>query len=144
LWPKDVEAWIAGELLGYTLHVCHGKSEIGDVHLDLFELKTDVRGDAARLPFEDLSFNTVVIDPPYNSKLQWNHDMLAELPRVARDRIIFQHWYTPVNRKGQYKKRHRFTISKVAIWQPQTYFGRVNVISIFDDLVSGTQMEFNL
>lgn len=174
LWPGAVEQWIEERLVGSTLHVCCGMSRLGDVRLDLFADDVDVRADAAKLPFADNSFDTVLIDPPYSGKFQWNHDMLNELHRVAQRRIIFQHWYSPVNTQGKFKKAHVYTLSdsaavpympdkdlsgaKLAMlvddqwivveeevggkefhleqqpvyWQPRTYFGRVQIISVLD------------
>lgn len=175
LWPKDVEAWIEERLIGHTLHVCCGKSKLGHVRVDLYEQDVDVVADAARLPFADQSFDTVLIDPPYNGKFQWNHDMLNELHRLARQRIIFQHWFSPVDKNGQFKKAHVFRLTDAVIlpvapnlsglcgfavevdgqwyitrtdegsdpfllqelahWQPRTYFGRVQLISILDKVL---------
>ena len=132
LWPTHVEGWIATRLVGYTLHICHGKSQIGDVHLDLFEKQTDIHGDAAKLPFDELSFDTVLIDPPYNGVFQWNHDMLSELARVAKKRIVFQHWFMPVDRYGRFKKSHRFRLKEISAWQGQAYFGRAQLITVME------------
>lgn len=132
LWPKKVEAFVETLLIGKSLHVCCGKSMIGDLRVDAFDETADVKADAANLPFENGSFETVLCDPPYNGKLQWNHDLLSELSRVASLRIIFQHWFMPGDMKGRYKKDHSFEITGLYIWQPRTYFGRVNVLSVFD------------
>lgn len=134
LWPKDVERKIDELCIGSTLHACCGKSLIGTVRLDLFQPGVDVKGDAARLPFASGCFETVVIDPPYNGKFQWNHDMLVELCRVASKRIIFQHWFIPADKYGRYKKNHKFQLNPEHLynWMPKTYFGRVQVISVFD------------
>ena len=132
LWPGDVHTWLARRPVGKTLHVCHGKSGLGSCRVDLFEEETDVRADAARLPFAARSWDTVLIDPPYNGVYRWNHDMLAELARVARQRIIFQHWFVPVNKAGRFKKEPRFRLREIAAWQPRTYFGRVQMITVMD------------
>lgn len=132
LWPEDVERWIAARLIGVSLHVCCGKSQLGTYRVDMNE-SAHVRADAARLPFRDRAVDTVLIDPPYNGVFQWNHDMLAELARVARQRIIFQHWFTPVDKDGRFKKAHRFQLVDLALWQPQTYFGRAQVITVMDE-----------
>lgn len=132
LWPKKVGKFVESLIVGSCLHVCCGKSTIGDLRVDLFDETADVKADAAKLPIEDQQFDTVLCDPPYNGKLQWNHDLLVELARVAKRRIIFQHWFMPGDMKGRYKKDHSFTITNVYIWQPMTYFGRVNVLSVFD------------
>jgi hypothetical protein len=55
---------------------------------------------------------------------------------VASQRIIFQHWFTPANPNGLYKKaQEKFELTDVLVWQPKTYFGRVNVISVFDRII---------
>lgn len=132
LWPLDVQNWIYARLTGRTLHICCGKSLLGDCRVDRYETDANVRADAAALPFAEKSWDTVLIDPPYNGEFQWNHDMLSELARVAKQRIIFQHWFMPIDNNSRFKKSHAFELSEVAIWQPQTYFGRVQVISVLD------------
>lgn len=132
LWPKEVEQTLQKLLIPPTLHICCGMSHLGDIRLDLYANDIDIRADAARLPFPGQSFRTVLIDPPYNSKLQWMHDMLSELCRVANTRIIFQHWFSPVNKLGQYKKKRAFQLTGLYNWMPRTYFGRMQIISVFD------------
>lgn len=136
LWPSHVQGWIAERLVGKVLHICCGLSLLGDCRLDLFAERVDVRADAARLPFGSGSWDTVLIDPPYNGVFQWNHDMLSELSRVAKRRIIFQHWFIPADKFGRYKKLNKFVLSDMGVWQGQTYFGRAQIISIFDDLTN--------
>ncbi|KKL73533.1 hypothetical protein LCGC14_2073950 [marine sediment metagenome] len=132
LWPEEVSAFLETLLIPKTLHVCCGRSRLGDVLLDLHEPNVHVRADATRLPFRDEAFNTVLCDPPYNGKFQWNHDMLSELSRVAARRIVFQHWFIPADPMGQWKKWHKFKLSSVYVWQPRTYFGRGQLITVFD------------
>jgi len=133
LWPEEVSGVIQSLLIPKSLHVCSGLSPLGDVRFDSDPAnKPDVVGDAAKLPFADESFDSVLCDPPYNGKFQWNHDLLSELSRVAKQRIIFQHWFIPADCEGQWKKWHKFKLSEAYIWQPRTYFGRVQVISVFD------------
>jgi len=133
LWPKDVEKFLETQLVGFTLHVCCGKSKLGDVRLDLYEHDVDIIGNMQRLPFSTESFDTVLIDPPYNSKFQIMHDMLSELCRVSKKRIIFQHWFSPVDKVGNYRKNHKFILTGLYAWMPKTYFGRIQVISVFDN-----------
>jgi hypothetical protein len=132
LWPRAIEKVIQTRLIGESLHVCCGKSRLGTCRIDLHEPFVDVRADASALPFIDQSFDTVLIDPPYNGKFQWNHNMLAELARVARKRIIFQHWFIPVDKDGRFKKSHRFRLAELFAWQPKTYFGRAQLIAVMD------------
>lgn len=137
LWPEEVSEVIQSLLIPKSLHVCSGKSPLGDVRCDLDkENQLGVLCDAAVLPFADESFASVLCDPPYNGKFQWNHDLLKELSRVASQRIIFQHWFIPADPEGQWKKWHKFSLREAYIWQPRTYFGRVQVISVFDASVN--------
>lgn len=108
LWPEDVTNEIERLLIPSTLHVCCGRSHLGDVRVDLNEENCDVRADASHLPFRDESFSTVLCDPPYNGRFQWNHDLLSEISRVASHRIIFQHWFIPADPDGNWKKWHKF------------------------------------
>ncbi len=131
LWPEEVTTFLQAELIATSINVCCGKSRLCDYQLDLHE-NAGIKADATRLPLKDNSIDTVLCDPPYNGKFQWNHDMLSELCRVASRRIIFQHWFVPANKHGYYKKNHSFRLSGLYAWQPKTYFGRVQMISIFD------------
>lgn len=145
LWNDSIENVLEGLFVGRTLHVCCGKSLIGDVRLDADPAhEPDIVCDAADMSgcVEDGEYDTVICDPPYNGKFQWNHDLLTELSRVASKRIIFQHWFIPANSKGQYKKaQDTFTLTDVLVWQPKTYFGRVQVVSVFDAI--NKQMKLN-
>jgi len=133
LWPEEVTELIGSLLIPKSLHVCCGLSRLGDWRVDKDEsVEPNQIADAAALPFADQSWESVLCDPPYNGKFRWNHDMLSELSRVAKQRIIFQHWFIPADANGLWKKWHRFQLSAVYIWQPRTYFGRVQVISVFD------------
>lgn len=134
LWPNSIEEYLESQLLGKSLHVCSGLSQLGDIRVDLdVDVAPNVIVDAARLPFDSDSWDTLLCDPPYNGKFQWNHDMLSELSRVANKRIVFQHWFIPANKHGLYKKaQEKFHLSDICVWQGQTYFGRAQIISIFD------------
>lgn len=134
LWAESIEDTLQSLLIGTTLHACCGASQLGDIRFDLdANHLPNVIGDAARFPFANDSVDTVLCDPPYNGKFQWNHDLLAELPRVASQRIIFQHWFLPANKDGLYKKaQSKFQLTQVYVWQGQAYFGRAQIISVFD------------
>lgn len=135
LWPESIERFLPTLFVGRALHVCCGKSLLGDVRLDLHEEDADIRCDASdmRGHVADGEFDTVLCDPPYNGKFQWNHDLLSELARVAGRRIIFQHWFIPATPQGRYKKaQDKFALVGTYVWQPRTYFGRAQIISVFD------------
>ena len=141
LWNDSIEDVLQGLFIGRTLHVCCGKSLLGDVRLDAdAENNPDIICDASNMKdfVKDNEFETVICDPPYNGKFQWNHDLLTELSRVASKRIISQHWFIPANPSGTYKKaQEKFLLSDVLVWQPKTYFGRVQVVSVFDVVSNG-------
>ena len=133
LWPNAVESFLQTLLIPRSLHLCCGHSSIGDVRADIDAgVFPHVVCDAAKLPFADESFDSVLCDPPYNGNFQWNHDVLSELSRIARKRIVFQHWFLPADPHGRWKKWHKFRLAEVYAWQPRTYFGRVQVITVFD------------
>lgn len=140
LWPKEIEAFLRTLFVGRTLHVCCGKSLLGDVRLDMdTDNGPDIVCDAANMRehVADGEFDTVLCDPPYNGKMQWNHDLLCELIRVASCRVIFQHWFLPARKDGGYKKAHEtWKLTSCYLWQPRTYFGRVQVVSVFDHIAN--------
>lgn len=134
LWPESIEEFLQTLFIGKTLHACCGKSLLGDLRLDLDLMSNPhVICDASRLPVASDSIETVLCDPPYNGKFQWNHWLLEELPRVASQRIIFQHWFIPANKDGLYKKaQEKFHLTDAYVWQGQAYFGRAQIVSVFD------------
>ena len=52
--------------------------------------------------------------------------------KLAKKRIIFQQWFLPADPHGRLKKWHKLHLAEVYVWQPKTYFGRVQVITVFD------------
>jgi len=175
LWPDAVEDWIAQQFVGSVLHVCPGKSQLGDVRVDLYEADVDIKADAAKLPFADRSFDTYLADVPYNGKMGWMHQTINEAIRIARRRIIWQSWFLLANKDGYLKKAHVFELHDVAVvpsirghedeirpalydaetgkyligeefadddqkfkltnavvWQSQAYFGRAQIIQVYD------------
>jgi hypothetical protein len=140
LWHKEVEEFLSSLFIGITAHVCCGHSLLGDIRIDNDpDVKPDIIWDVTDMGdvLEDNAVDTVLCDPPYNGKFDWNHKLLSELARIASSRIIFQHWFIPAKKDGSYKKaQSKFSLSNVYVWQPRTYFGRVQVISVFDRLGS--------
>lgn len=133
LWPGEIERVLNRLLIGRSVHACCGLSHLGDVRVDMNpDVKPDVLADAAALPFADSEFESVLCDPPYNGVFQWNHDLLGELVRIVSKRIVFQHWFIPANPDGSYRKDANFQLTGLYAWQPKTYFGRVQMVSVFD------------
>lgn len=136
LWPENVERFVSRLLIGKSLNACCGKSQLGSVRLDIDPSNNpDITCDAANMFgfVADGEFDTVLCDPPYNGNMQWNHDLLRELLRVSRQRIVFQHWFIPADDSGRYKKaKDGWGLSALYAWMPRTYFGRAQMISVFD------------
>lgn len=118
------------------IHVKRHRSEaLGDIRADLDPaVFPHVICDAARLPFSDQSFDSVLCDPPYNGKFRWNHNVLSELSRIANKRIIFQHWFMPADPYGRWKNATTFVWRLRTSASPEPSFGRVQVITVFDVL----------
>jgi hypothetical protein len=136
LWPESIEKFLPSLFIGKTLHVCSGLSMLGDARVDMDPaVSPDYVCDAQDMKhlFAENSWSTVLCDPPYNGKMQWNHNLLSELSRIARIRIIFQHWFIPATKNGLYKKaQEKFAMKETYVWQGRTYFGRAQIISVFD------------
>jgi len=88
-WDKEAEIY---ERLTKSpcLHVCSGKSDLGDVRIDLDPtLKPNIVADMNMLPIRDRMFESAIIDPPYYYKAQRDAmRYLYELKRVARKVIL--------------------------------------------------------
>lgn len=76
-WPWGVEQFVAKHIKGYSLYVCCGKSDLGDVKVDKYVERIGVtKADMMNLPFKE-EFDTVICDPPW------------ELPYHVRHRLLF-------------------------------------------------------
>ena len=66
-WTQSVDEFVRWHVTETPLlNVCSGRTDWGDVTLDLHE-PADVAGDWTALPFEDDSFGAVFADPPWDS-----------------------------------------------------------------------------
>lgn len=84
-WPKEIENFIASKIIGRSLNVCCGQSELGDVKVDLFVKKKGViNADMYNLPFKNGEFDTVICDPPWELPYHLRHKLLWELCRVLK------------------------------------------------------------
>lgn len=97
-WHDDIENLIKSKIEGYTLHLCSGRSKIGDIKIDLMVWKKfrssfskcNVLADANNTPLPDNSFNTVVLDPIYN-KLE--PPFVDECVRVLKNNGLLIYYY---------------------------------------------------
>jgi len=86
-WTKDEEAIYARFLKGFTLHLCCGKSLLGDIRIDVDRrLKPTIVADQNHLPFKDKVFDTALWDPPWINNQ--NYRVGFKLAKVVKKRII--------------------------------------------------------
>ena len=65
-FPLQVSRWVKQNVNGYSLHVCSGSSNIGDVKVDIMPQSYGVtQADMFNLPFKHNTFDTVICDPPW-------------------------------------------------------------------------------
>jgi len=132
LWPKEIEGQIEKMIIPMALHVCSGTSRLGELTIDLYEESADLKWDVLHLRdlYSPDAYETVLCDPPHDMKAEWYTKLFSELGRVARDRIIFQHWFIPSNQDGSFKGDKDFKLTHVLTWHPKPE--TAVTISVFD------------
>ena len=92
-WPRSVADFLEVYIRERPcLHVCSGRSDLGEVTADLYE-PADVQADWTALPFAADSFASVFADPPWNSG--YNAQVAAfvrEAMRVAPVAYLMAPW----------------------------------------------------
>lgn len=93
--PADVER-LYRELAddGYTLNVCAGKLDVGDVLVDADpQLDRAIPADMNALPFEDSTFDYVLLDPPWKLNYYKRQRPFFEAVRVCKpDGLVLANW----------------------------------------------------
>lgn len=87
VWPDRVSRLFREQAEGKTLHVCCGKSDIGDVRIDRDPAnEPDIVADMFNLPVPDNEFQTVIADPPWHGIQQVGrkHSLFFELLRKCQ------------------------------------------------------------
>jgi SAM-dependent methyltransferase len=90
IWPDCVNDFVQSRMQqycpdGYSLNVCAGVSEIGDVKLDLDPAdRSIIQGDMRQLPFDDETFDLVICDPPWKIGYYQRFRPFFELVRVLK------------------------------------------------------------
>ncbi len=98
IWNDKVSEFINSRTKGYSLNVCAGKSEIGDVKIDLDpQDKSIIKGDFKNLHFENNTFDTVIEDPPWKIGFYDRWKPFFECVRVCKigGRIIYNAYWLP-------------------------------------------------
>ena len=83
-WTSTIERFLS-EIIDESplLHVCSGKSELGDVTVDKYT-EADYNCDMKILPFNNDSFGAVFCDPPWNNGMKRDVAVaMKEFIRVA-------------------------------------------------------------
>ena len=98
-WPQEIEAKVKDLCEGYTLHVCCGDSQLGDVRIDL-EKQADVKASMHNLPIRPETFDTVVCDPPWELAYHLRGRVLRQLRDSLKPggRLIFNCFWFPKTR----------------------------------------------
>ena len=66
VWSEAEEKIYAKLCVGRVLHLCSGYSELGDERIDINpEMRPTIVADIHYLPFRDLTFDTIICDPPW-------------------------------------------------------------------------------
>ena len=127
VWPEqvaeEIKAYIFGR--GYSLNICSGLSDIGDVKIDLDPKNITVqKGDMNCLPFADNTFDVVISDPPWKINFFKRMRPFFEAVRVCKPngRIIYNCTWRPVS---------KFVKLEKAIIRSDNNFCNVSIIWFF-------------
>lgn len=101
VWPVQVEEEIRPYVKGYSINICSGMSDLGNVKVDLEPIKSGIiKADMNELPFPDNTFDTVISDPPWRISFFKRMKPFFEAVRVCKvgGRIIYNCTWRPVSK----------------------------------------------
>ena len=95
-WPAEVEQFIADMCEGYTVHVCSGLSQLGDLRIDKY-MPADKADDMLSLAVDSNSADTVICDPPWGVPRHLRARLIYELRRILKvgGKLIFNAPWLP-------------------------------------------------
>lgn len=95
-WPKDLSSFIEEKCEGFTVHVCSGRSSVGDLRLDKYT-RCDLKRDMYATKLPDDYADCVICDPPYGIPYTKRLTLHYELRRILRagGRLIFKAPWVP-------------------------------------------------
>lgn len=107
VWPNLITKKIQFLVKGYSLNVCSGLSELGDVRLDIDPKFPAVqKADMSDIPFKDETFDTIISDPPWKTNFFQRQRPFSEAVRVCKTggRIIYNCVWRPVSKYVKLEK----------------------------------------
>lgn len=126
IWNKTVEDFVRERIKGRSLNVCSGKSDLGDVKIDLDPAdKSILKGDMRNLPFKDNEFDTVIQDPPWKIGFYERMTPFFECVRVCKvgGQIIYNAYWIPTSKY----------VKLVGLWvRTDVDWANSSVISVFE------------
>ena len=125
IWPDAVLDYARTKMQGYTLNVCAGASELGDVQIDLDPENAKVQKmDMRSLRFDEETFDTVICDPPWKLGYYDRFRPFYECVRVCKvgGLIIYNATWIPHSEQVEILE---------TVIRRDTHWGNVSVITVF-------------
>ena len=125
VWNGTVEDFVKDKVTGYSINICAGKSQLGDVRIDLDPQDKGVqKGDMRALSFGNNIFDTVIQDLPWKTGYYHRMRPFFECVRVCKvgGRIIYNAYWIPASKAVE--------LEEVVIRQDKE-FTNTSIISIF-------------
>jgi len=96
-WPGEVETFLKEKMEGFTLHVCSGSSDLGDLTIDEY-MPAMIKADMLHLPIKTGVGDTVICDPPWGVARNLRAQLVYELRRILKPggKLLFNAPWIPV------------------------------------------------
>lgn len=126
-WEKEIEDFIKQKTVGYSLNVPCGKSQVGDIRLDIdpnLSMRDAYNMFNNKLPYPPNTFDTVISDPPWKIGHYFRPRLFFELVRVCKlgGQIIYNATWIPTS---------KCTILTETHIRQSSQFSNVSIISVF-------------
>ena len=130
VWNETVNDFVKSKIQGYSLNACAGKSQLGDVKIDLDpQDRSVIKADMKALPFSCETFDTVIQDPPWKIGYYDRWKPFLECVRVCKvgGKIIYNAYWIPDSKAVELKE---------VIVRQDSAFTNTSVISIFQKVTN--------
>lgn len=135
VWDKKVNDFAKERIIGKSINICAGLSNVGDVKIDLDPQNSSViKGDMINLPYEDESFDTVISDPPWKIGFFQRQKPFFEAIRLCKigGRIIYNCTWKPISKCVELEE---------AIIRTDNNWANVSVIWVFKKLKNESELK---